>query len=167
MPQSLVRILIFHSPSVEPREAYLSALLQLKQQLIDTIAIIDGRSTLERPKTHLEMPIETILRKYIEFTAELRSVTENNQSFTLFFNDLLERLTMIRTELSQTILRCSMGDANFKEMEHQLKVLEPDLEAVMDQHLRDKKHCWRNLPNNWFKKSSWTCQFGKPFRIVM
>ena len=85
------------------------------------------------------MPIETILRKYIEFTAELRSVTENNQSFTLFFNDLLERLTMIRTELSQTILRCSMGDANFKEMEHQLKVLEPDLEAVMDQHLRDKK----------------------------
>ena len=68
-----------------------------------------------------------------------KALQKNNQSFTLFFNDLLERITTIRTDLSQTILRCSMGDANFKEIEHQLKILEPELEKVIDAHLRDKK----------------------------
>ena len=125
--------------SIEPRETYLAALVQLRQQLSDTLDIIDGRNTIDRPQVHLEMPVETILRKYVEFTQKLRSATENNQSFSLYFNDLLDRIIMIRTELSQTILRCSMGDANFKEIEHQLKILEPELETVIDQHLRDKK----------------------------
>ena len=74
-PESRTYINISQS-SIEPREAYLGALLALKQQLADTLAIVDGRTTLHRPKTHLEMPIETILRKYVEFTAELQSITE-------------------------------------------------------------------------------------------
>ena len=47
-----------------------------------------------------------------------------------------------------------MGDANFKEMEHQLKVLEPDLEAVMDQHLRDKKALLAEFTEQLVQKSS-------------
>ena len=46
---------------------------------------------------------------------------------------------MIRTELNQTILRCSLGDINYKDAEHQLKVIQPNIEEHLEGHVTSTK----------------------------
>ena len=125
--------------SVKPREAFLIELKQVKNQMQKALDVIDSEKGVKLPEINLDMPFETIMRKYSEFTQELSSVAENSQSFAFFFKDLMSRILFIRTDLSQTILRCSTGEINLKEVEHQLKVLEPELETIMEEDILEKK----------------------------
>ncbi len=125
--------------SVKPREEYYSELKKVKEHILKALAIIEGKNQTGLPEINLDMPFETILRKYIEFTQEVSMVAEDSHSFSEFFKSLMDRITFIRKELSQTILRCSKGELNLKEIEHQLQVLEPELEGVIEEHILEKK----------------------------
>ena len=125
--------------SVEPRQEYLRILTKVNMKISDIFKIIEGDNKVDLPDVNLEMPLETVLRKYADFTLGLSDILESNHSFNRFFNDLIDLILHIRSDLSQTILRCSKGDLNFKEVEHHLKVIEPDLETIMEDHILEKK----------------------------
>ena len=126
--------------SVKPREVYLTTLQKLHASLMEAADIIDEKDVVLQVDINLDMPIETILRKYLQATKQLRKAAENNQSFVQFFNALLDRVSYIRTDLNQTILRCSLGDINYKDAEHQIRVLEPVLEERLEMHIAKKKN---------------------------
>jgi hypothetical protein len=125
--------------SVEPRQEYLRILTKVNMKISDIFKIIEGDNEVNLPDVNLEMPVETVLRKYADFTLGLSDILESNHSFNRFFNELIDLILHIRSDLSQTILRCSKGDLNFKEVEHHLKVIEPDLETIMEDHILEKK----------------------------
>ena len=131
--------------SVKPREAYLLTLEKLHQHLMEAVSIIDGSHSLMPLDIDLDMPIETMIRKYTHATKQLRNAAEENQSFVQFFQSLLDRISFIRTDLNQTILRCSKGDLNYKDAEHQIRVLEPVLEESLERHIGNKKRSMDEL----------------------
>ena len=51
----------------------------------------------------------------------------------------MDRISFIRTDLNQTILRCSIGEINYKDAEHQIRVLEPLLEEACEKNITKKK----------------------------
>jgi len=126
--------------SVKPRKVYLTTLEKLHSSLMETIQIIEGKETIPNLDMQLDMPIETMIRKYLQLTKVLRESTENNQSFSQFFNTLLDRISFIRNDLNQTILRCSAGDINYKDAEHQVRVLEPSFEESLTAHIQHRKN---------------------------
>tara|TARA_Y100000591_G_C21817475_1_gene691574 strand:- start:79 stop:1947 length:1869 start_codon:yes stop_codon:yes gene_type:complete len=138
--------------SVKPREAYLLTLEKLHQQLVEGLGIIEGSDALIPNDIHLDMPVETMFRKYTQATKKLRHATENNQTFIQFFQSLLDRISFIRTDLNQTILRCSMGDLNYKDAEHQVRVLEPVLEESLEKHIANQKHAMEQLTETLIQK---------------
>ncbi|MEK9727042.1 MAG: hypothetical protein VW397_02920, partial [Candidatus Margulisiibacteriota bacterium] len=125
--------------SVRPRESYLNELLKVKAHIHQAMDIIEQKDVAALPEINLEMPFETILRKYTEFTKEVSVIAEDSHSFSDFFKGLMDRIGYIRTELAQAILRCSKGEINLKEIEHQFKVLEPELESVIEEKVLEKK----------------------------
>ena len=151
--------------SVKPREVYLTTLEKLHSSLMEAIQIIEGKETIPNLDIQLDMPIETMIRKYLQLTKVLRESTENNQSFSQFFNTLLDRISFIRNDLNQTILRCSGGDINYKDAEHQVRVLEPAFEESLTAHIQHRKNRLSELTELVLQKLKWTYRLGNPFKI--
>jgi hypothetical protein len=125
--------------SVKPRELYLETLQHLNVSLHQALALIDNTESLELPHLTMDMPIETLVRKFLEYSGNIREATEKNQSFSSFFNSILDRITFIRRDLNQTILRCAVGEINFKQAEHNIRVLEPVFEECSEKNILKKK----------------------------
>ncbi len=127
--------------SIKPREVYLATLTKLYDSLKEALAILDGKEAITPPQISLDAPVETIIRSCLDLFKKLRDATENNQSFVQFFNTLIDRINYIRTDLNQTILRCSIGDMNYKDIEHYVRSLEPVLEENLETHITNQKNC--------------------------
>ncbi len=133
-PQSKTYRNIINS-SVKPREEYLEELEKLRLNLHEVKAIVEGKGFQIEKEVTMDMPIETLLRKYVTFSEQLKKVAESNQTFIQFYESIMKRIQLIRTELNQTILRCSMGDINYKDAEHQLKMIQPNIEEHLERHV--------------------------------
>lgn len=125
--------------SVKPREVYLTTLQKLHGALLDAMQILEGAGHVPDTDVSPDLPVETIIRKYLQATTHLQDISKNSQSVHVFFNGLLERILFIRNDLNQTILRCSAGEINYKNIEHQLRVLEPAFDESFKAHIEVRK----------------------------
>ena len=58
--------------SVKPREAYLITIQKLHASLMEALALIENKEDVESSDIHLDMPIETMIRKYLQSSEKLR-----------------------------------------------------------------------------------------------
>ncbi len=137
-PESATHETIIRS-SVSPRSDYLKALTHMQTVIQRVLQVFSGESAYPSPTLNLDMPIETMIRKYAEYRHDCYDEFEKNRSMSHQFQALIEHVHYIQTALSQPLLRCSLGDMSFKAIEHQLTITVPHLDAIVQQHWQDKK----------------------------
>ncbi|MGA0241558.1 MAG: hypothetical protein ACO3K7_01005 [Candidatus Marinamargulisbacteria bacterium] len=126
--------------SVTPRKRYLDELTRLQRGITDILDIYSTPMNQDAPEISSEMPIETIVRKYMKFNQWVTEIDQKDRAITSVFIDVDECIEFIRNKLSQPVLSCSKGSVSFKDIQYHVSKIQSDTVTMIQKaHEKSKK----------------------------